>query len=138
MQQDDVLAIRRELKALDILGGLRYLLPVCSVGVHRPDLSTSEEGYLALIPGWISLTLIARRERGVACTVSIDDRNLLLTLIGLHTIIAYLINYLFAVGTGPCGSDTPHSPKSLWGHQVAVKFDILFAYHVVISIYAAR
>ena len=119
VEQNHLLAIRRELKSFDIFRGLGYLFAVRAVSVHRPYLSTRKEGDLAIQPSRIRLTLRTSGQCGVACTVGIDDGNLLLALIGLHTIVAHLIDNLLAVGTGLSSSDTAHSPKSLRGHQVA-------------------
>ena len=138
MEEDDLTAIRRELEAFDVLGGLGNLLAVCAVGIHRPELSSREEGYLALIPSGISLTLRACGQRRVACTIGINDGDLLLALVGLHTVVANLIDNLTAVGTGLGSTDTSHCPEGLGGHQFTCQLDVLLSdLHVVLSFCAA-
>ena len=50
-----------------------------------------------------------------------------MALVMLHTIVAYLIDNLTAVGRGCTTADATHSPQGLRRHQVAVQLDILSA-----------
>ena len=128
MEQNHLLAIRRELETLDRFRGVRNLLAVRTVGVHSPQLSTCQESNLSVIPGRIGLALATCGQSGVACTISVDDGNLLQTLISLYAVVANLVNNLLTIGRSLGSTYTTHGPKCLGGHQVAGKLDILFPY----------
>ena len=59
-EDNNLLAIGRKLKALDLAVGLRQLLAVCAVGLHAPDFTTADEGDgLVIDPSGIGLAFLA-------------------------------------------------------------------------------
>ena len=103
------------------------------------DIIGANEGDFALIPSGISFALCACSQSGIACAIGIDDGNLLLTLVGLDTIVTNLIDNLATVGTGLGSTNTSHGPEGLGGHQVTCQLDVLLSdFHVVLGFCAAR
>ena len=119
LDEYDVLAIGRELVALDV--GLRMgeLLTVGAVGRHAPQLASREIRYApsAVYPRGIRLAGRGRSELRLLLSVHGEDVEYLVTLVLLHAVIAHLVDYRLAVGRSLGPSYASHGPQRLGIHE---------------------
>ena len=64
--------------------------------------------------------------------VGIHDVEHLVALVGLHAVVAHLIDNPAAVGRGGSGGDAAHGPEGFGCHAVAFQLDVVLAdFHVL-------
>ena len=99
LDEDYLLAVRREAEALDAQLVVGELLSVCTVRVHAPELSVADEGNLlsALNPCRICFALCIRGQCLLVLAVGIHDEEHLMALVFLYTVVTYLVHHLLAV-----------------------------------------
>ena len=131
LDEDYLLAVRREAEALDAQLVVGELLAACSVWVHAPELTVTDEGNLltALNPCSIAFALGISGQSLLVLAIGIHDEEHLMALVFLNTVVTHLVNHLLAIRRSFCGPNTSHSPKSLWCHQVVLHLDVVFLNH---------
>ena len=131
LDEDYLLAVRREAEALDAQLVVGELLSVCTVRVHAPELSVADEGNLlsVLNPGSICFALCIGGQCLLVLAVGIHDEEHLMTLVFLYTVVTHLVHHLLAVRRSFGATDTSHCPESLRSHQVVFYLDVIFLNH---------
>ena len=131
LDEDYLLAVRREAEALDAQLVVGELLAASSVWVHAPELAFADEGNLlsALNPCRIGLALGISGQRLLVLAVGVHDEEHLMALVFLHAVVTYLVNHLLAVRRSFGATNSSHRPKSLWGHQVVFHLDVVLFNH---------
>ena len=131
-------AVGREFVAFHIAVGVAQLATVAAVGLHRPDLTTGDEGDARAQPRGVGLVVGAGGELALAGAVGIDDAEHMVALVLLHAIVAHLVDNLLAVGRGCISADAAHGPQPLGGEQVALQRDVAFSYiHFLLCFHGA-
>ena len=100
LDEDYLLAVWRELVALDASLVVGELLAVGAIGVHAPELTLTDEGNLlsAVHPSSIALALGVGGQCLLVLAVGIHHEEHLVALVFLYAVVAYLIDDLLAVG----------------------------------------
>ena len=98
--EDYLCATWRELETVYAGLVVGQLPAVCSIGIHRPDLSSGNEGdaFATLYPCWISLASRSCSELTDVLAVGIHDADYLATLVLFHTVVAHLVYDELSVG----------------------------------------
>ncbi len=120
LDEDNLLAVGRELEALDTRLVLGELFAVGAVWVHAPELSATDEGNLlsAIDPCRVTLVLGIGGECLLVFAIGIHHEEHLMALVFFYAVVAYLVNNLLAVRRSLCCTNSSHRPEGLWGHQV--------------------
>ena len=134
--------VGREDESLHAILLVRELLAVCAVGQHGPHLSFVEIGdaLATLNPGRVGLVLGTGGKLALVLAVGIHHAYYLMASVFLHTVVAYLVDHLFAVGRWHNSANSAHCPKCFRCHQVTFERDIALAdVHIVLCLgrYAA-
>ena len=141
--EDDMLLIGRELKAVDARLIISELFAVSAIGVHAPHLSVTQESDLTAVvdPCGIGLALAAGGQQFLVLTVGIHDIEHMVTLIFFYTIVSDVVHDLRTVGRGSIATDTAHRPESLRRQQITFQLDVVlsnWSSHVVLRIKVNR
>ena len=99
LQDDNLLAVGRELEALHVAVGLAHLAAVAAVELHGPYLTAGQKGNgLVIQPGSIGLVLAALGQQLLACSVGVHHVEHMMAFVLLHAVVAHLIDNVLSVG----------------------------------------
>ena len=135
LQNDDLLAVGRELETLHLPVSLRQLFAVCAVQLHAPDLTARDEGdSLVVEPCGVGLVLAASGQQALiaAFAVAVHYVENLMALVLFNTIVSHLIDHMLAVRRCLVRTDASHGPQGLRSHHATGQFNVAFSYHVVL------
>ena len=111
LQDDDLFAVGREFKAFHLTVALRQLPAVRAVSLHRPYLTTADEGDgLVVQPCRVRLALLADTQLLIIAAVAVHHADDLTALVGLHAVVTYLVDHPLAVRRSLHSTDASHGP----------------------------
>ena len=130
LDKNHLLAVWRELETFNALSVFGELLATSAVGIHAPELSTSDEcdALAVLNPSGVGLIFRSCSQFAIILSISIHDVKNVVALVFFHTVIPNLVHNLLTIGRCCIAADTPHSPKRLGRQHLAAQFDVTFSY----------